>query len=98
MYSENNLRIIINESTYCIGSFEAYNIVKKNIFENISRRKNMHDKYQNDNFTTKYTVSFYNNNIKDLEIYIYNREYIVDLIEDININNLNLSINNINLR
>ena len=98
MYSENKLQIIINDSTYCIGSFEAYNIVKKNIFENISRRKNMHDKYQTDNFTTKYIVSFYNNNIKDLEIYIYNREYIVDLIEDININNLNLSLNNINLR
>ena len=98
MYSENNLQIIINDSKYCIGSFEAYNIVKKNIFENISRRKNMLDKYQTDNFTTKYIVSFYNNNIKDLEIYIYNREYIVDLIEDININNLNLSLNNINLR
>jgi len=98
MYSENNLQIIINDSKYCIGSIETYNIVKKNIFENISRRKNMHNKYQTDNFTTKYIVSFYNNNIKDLEIYIYNREYIVDLIEDININNLNLSLNNINLR
>jgi len=92
------LKIAINDSTYIIETIDAFNTIKKNIFENISRRKSMNDKYHTDNYTTKYTVSFYNNNIKELEIYIYNREYVVDLIEDINMNNLNLSFNNIGLR
>jgi hypothetical protein len=92
------LKITINDSTYPIETIEGFNTIKKNIFENIVSKKNMNDKYQTNNYTTKYTVSFYNNNLKELEIYLYNREYIVDLIEDININNLNLSFNNINLR
>ena len=82
----NNLKITINESIYKIDSLEAFNNIKKNIFENISKGKHL-----NDNFTTKYIVTFFMNDLKDMEFYIYNREYIVDLIEDININNFNLS-------
>ena len=85
-----NLIIAINDSNHKIETLDAFNNIKKNIFENISKGKHL-----NDNFTTKYIVTFYINNLKDMEFYIYNREYIVDLIGDININNINLSIERI---
>jgi hypothetical protein len=81
-------KIIINDSLYNIGSLEAFNNIKKNIFENLTKNKHL-----NDNTSLKYTIIFYIDNLKDLEIFIYNREYIVDLIEDININNFYLSFN-----
>ena len=80
-----NLKIAINDSLYNIESIDSFNTIKKNMFENISKGKHL-----SDNTTTKYTVTFYINHLKDLEFYIYNREYIVDLIEDININSFNL--------
>jgi hypothetical protein len=85
-----NLIIAINDSNHKIETLDAFNNIKKNIFENISKGKHL-----NDNLTTKYIVTFYINNLKDMEFYIYNREYIVDLISDININNINLSIERI---
>jgi hypothetical protein len=85
-----NLQISINDSIYKIETLDAFNNIKKNIFENISKGKHL-----NDNLTTKYIVTFFINNLKDMEFYIYNREYIVDLIEDINFNNLNLSFRKI---
>jgi hypothetical protein len=84
------LKITINDAIYDIDSLDSFNNIKKNIFENISKGKHL-----NDNLTTKYIVTFYMNNLKDMEFYIYNREYIVDLIEDININNINLSLKKI---
>jgi hypothetical protein len=87
-----NLIISINDTNHKIETLDAFNNIKKNIFENISKGKHL-----NDNLTTKYIVTFYINNLKDMEFYIYNREYIVDLIEDININDINLSIEKIRL-
>jgi hypothetical protein len=87
-----NLRIAINDSIHNIESIDSFNSIKKNMFENISKGKHL-----SDNTTIKYTVTFYINNLKDLEFYIYNREYIVDLIEDININNFNLSFKKVSL-
>jgi hypothetical protein len=81
-------KITINDSIYNIGSFEGFNNIKKNIFESLSKNKHL-----NDNISLKYSIIFYTDNIKDLEMFIYNREYIVDLIEDININNINFSFN-----
>ena len=77
--------ITINDSIYNIISLEAFNNIKKNIFENLTKNKHL-----NDNTSLKYSIIFYIDNLKDLEIFIYNREYIVDLIEDININSFNL--------
>lgn len=85
-----NFIIAINDSNHKIETLDAFNNIKKNIFENISKGKHL-----NDNLTTKYIVTFYINNLKDMEFYIYNREYIVDLIGDININNINLSLEKI---
>jgi hypothetical protein len=81
-------KIIINDSLYNIGSLEAFNNIKKNIFENLTKNKHL-----NHNTSLKYSIIFYIDNLKDLEIFIYNREYIVDLIEDINNNNFYLSFN-----
>jgi hypothetical protein len=84
--------ITINDTIYNIISLEAFNNIKKNIFESLTKNKHL-----NDNTSLKYSIIFYTDNIKDLEIFIYNREYIVDLIEDININNFNISFNKLKI-
>jgi hypothetical protein len=86
--NDNIFKIVINEFFYKVYSIDSFHNIKKNIFEKVS--KNL---YPNDNITIKYKITFYINDTIDFEIYIHNREYIVDLIDDINMNNLTISLN-----
>ena len=76
--SSNN-KIIVNDYSYDISSEQLINDIQKNFVESI-----LQNSKANQNVETNYKVSFIINNIKNMEISIFNREYIIDLLESIN--------------
>ena len=96
--------ISINEYIYDIPSFEIYSQLQKdfteivllNKFKNNNQTENHSDRSSDDE-VPKYKVSFKNNEKLDISISVINREYIVQLLESINLNILNNKVNTLNL-
>ena len=97
--------ISINEYIYDIPSFEIYTQLQKDFTEMVLLNK-FNNKNNNQNNTSsdesreevpKYKVSFKDNEKLDISISVTNREYIVQLLENINLNVLNNKVNTLNL-
>ena len=98
--------ISINEYIYDIPSFEIYSQLQKDFTEIVllNKFKNQNDTHSDshsdksrDDEVLKYRVSFKNNEKIDISISVINREYIVQLLENINLNVLNNKVNTLNL-
>jgi hypothetical protein len=76
--SSNN-KIIVNDYSYDISSEQLINDIQKNFVESILKNSKA-----NQNVETNYKVSFIINDIKSMEVSIFNREYIIELLESIN--------------
>jgi len=99
--------ISINEYIYDIPSFEIYSQLQKDFTEIVLLNKfnnqndthcDSHSDKNRDDEVPKYKVSFKNNEKLDISISVTNREYIVQLLENINLNVLNNKVNTLNLR
>jgi hypothetical protein len=99
--------ISINEYIYDIPSFEIYSQLQKDFTEIVLLNKfnnqndthsDSHSDKSRDDEVPKYRVSFKNNEKTDISISVTNREYIVQLLENINLNILNNKVNTLNLR
>ena len=77
--------IIINESEYNIQSINKYNYLLTNFIKYIFLDK------LGKSTTNKFNIIFKNNNKNDIYISLTNREYIIELLEDINKINSNIS-------
>jgi hypothetical protein len=75
--------IIINEVEYYIQSIQKYNYLLTNFIKYIFLDKSKKST------TNKFSIIFKNNNKNDFYISITNREYIIELLKDINEINLN---------
>jgi len=76
--SSNN-KIIVNDYSYDISSEQLINDIQKNFIESILKNSKA-----NQNVETNYKVSFIINDTKSMEVSIFNREYIIELLESIN--------------
>jgi hypothetical protein len=76
--SSNN-KIIVNDYSYDISSEQLINDIQKNFVESILKNSKV-----NQNVETNYKVSFIINDTKSMEVSIFNREYIIELLESIN--------------
>ena len=70
--------IIINEVEYYIQSIQKYNYLLTNFIKYIFLDKSKKST------TNKFNIIFKKNNINDVYISLTNREYIIELLEDIN--------------
>jgi hypothetical protein len=77
--------IIINEVEYYIQSIQKYNYLLTNFIKYIFLDKSKKST------TNKFSIIFKNNNKNDIYISLTNREYIIELLEDINKINSNIS-------
>jgi len=76
--SSNN-KIIVNDYSYDISSEQLINDIQKNFVESILKNSKA-----NQNVETNYKVSFIINDTKSMEVSLFNREYIIELLESIN--------------
>jgi len=95
--------ISINEYIYDIPSFEIYSQLQKDFTEIVllnkfNNQNNIRSEENRDEEVPKYKVSFKDNEKLDISISVTNREYIVQLLENINFNILNNKVNTLNLR
>lgn len=89
--------ISINEYIYDIPSFEIYSQLQRDFTEIVLQNKfDNQSNDQSDNLT-KYNVSFKNTQKLDISITVTNREYIIQLLENINSNILNNKVKSLNI-
>jgi hypothetical protein len=74
-----NHKIIVNDYSYDISSEQLINDIQKNFVESILKNSKAHQ-----NVETNYKVSFIINDTKSMEVSLFNREYIIELLESIN--------------
>jgi hypothetical protein len=88
-----NYVVKINEYVYDIPSSKTYNNLKNKFMNYLFTTKK-----ENDNNMVQYKIIFFKNQRQELLISIVNREYVVDLLENISMETLldNLKLLNLN--